>query len=47
MRGVIGLLFYSVVALAPILVGVFIASRFLLPTRPCLVRSRDSDVFVG
>ncbi len=30
MRGIIGLLFYSVVALAPILVGVFVASRFLL-----------------
>jgi len=30
MRGIIGLLFYTVVALAPILAGVFIASRFLL-----------------
>jgi hypothetical protein len=30
MRGIFGLLFYSVVALAPILGGVFIASRFLL-----------------
>ena len=30
MRGLIGLLFYSVVALAPILAGVVIASRFLL-----------------
>ncbi|HEU4936801.1 MAG TPA: hypothetical protein VFT39_10135 [Vicinamibacterales bacterium] len=30
MRGIVGLLFYSVVALAPILGGVFIASRFLL-----------------
>ena len=30
MRGTIGLLFYSVIALAPILAGVFIASRFLL-----------------
>ena len=30
MRGIIGLLFYSVVALAPILAGVFIGSRFLL-----------------
>jgi MFS superfamily sulfate permease-like transporter len=30
MRGIIGLLFYSVVALAPILAGVVIASRFLL-----------------
>ena len=30
MRGIIGLLFHSVVALAPILVGVFIANRYLL-----------------
>jgi MFS superfamily sulfate permease-like transporter len=30
MRGITGLLFYSVAALAPILAGVFIASRFLL-----------------
>ena len=30
MRGVIGVLFYSVIALAPILAGVLIASRFLL-----------------
>ena len=30
MRGIVGLLFYSVVALAPILGGAFIASRLLL-----------------
>ena len=30
MRGIFGLLFYSMVALAPILGGVFIVSRFLL-----------------
>jgi hypothetical protein len=30
MRGIIGVLFYSLIALAPILVGIFIASRFLL-----------------
>ena len=30
MRGIIGVLFYSVIALAPILAGVSIASRFLL-----------------
>ena len=33
MRGVIGVLFYSVIALAPILAGVFIASRLLLDPR--------------
>jgi len=30
MRGIIGLLFYSAIALAPVMAGVFIASRFLL-----------------
>jgi len=33
MRGVIGVLFYSVIALAPILAGVFIASHLLLGPR--------------
>jgi hypothetical protein len=33
MRGVIGVLFYSVIALAPILAGVFIASRLLRDPR--------------
>jgi MFS superfamily sulfate permease-like transporter len=46
MRGIIGLLFYSVVALAPILAGVFIASRFLL-RRDRLVGFAPLAVVIG
>ena len=46
MRGIIGLLFYSVVALAPILVGVIIASRFLL-RRDGLIGLASVAVVIG
>lgn len=46
MRGIIGLLFYSVVALAPMLVGVFIASRFLL-RRDGLIGLASVAVVIG
>lgn len=46
MRGIIGLLFYSVVALAPILAGVFIASRFV-PRRDRLIGFTPLAVVLG
>jgi MFS superfamily sulfate permease-like transporter len=46
MRGIIGLLFYSLVALAPILAGVVIASRFLL-RRERLVGLAPLAVVIG
>jgi hypothetical protein len=46
MRGIIGLLFYSVVALGPILVGVLIASRFLL-RRDGLIGLASVAVVIG
>lgn len=46
MRGIIGLLFYSVVALAPILAAVFIVSRFLL-RRDRLVGLAPLAVVIG
>ena len=46
MRGIIGLLFYSAVALAPILAGVSIATRFLL-RRDRLVGLAAQAVLIG
>ena len=46
MRGITGLLFYSLVALAPIFAGVFIANRFLLrPDR--LIKFVPLAVIIG
>ena len=46
MRGIISLLFYSVVALGPILAGILIASRFLL-RRDRLIGLAPLAVIIG